>query len=352
MLNSRPQEGVRLSTSSRRARVLITASMLIGAVACGTGSEEPSVESPRSLTIYSGRAERLIGPIVARFTEATGIPTQVRYGGTAEMAATLMEEGEASPADVFIGQDGGALGALAEAGLAVTLPDALLQTVESRFRAPDGRWLGLSGRPRVVVYNTERVTPDDLPQRLEDVTDPHYRGLFGLAPTNASFQAHMAVYGVANGMDALAELLAGIVANEPATYDGNSAIVRATIAGEIDWGLTNHYYLWQAMVQQPDAPAANFFMPLGDASSFVNVAGVAVVRDSTEAMALVEYLLGREGQEYFASETFEYPLAAGINPSPGLQPMAELRTPDINFQQVGAALADALRLIRESGLVP
>lgn len=327
-----------------------------GAGPAGEGGETASAggaagEAPAALTVYSGRNESLIGPILERFGDQTGIPVEVRYGETAELAATLLEEGAATPADVFISQDAAALGALAGDGMLQPLPADVRERLPTRFADPEGRWVGLSGRARVVVYNTEAMTSEELPQTLEEVADPRYRGRFGVAPLNGSFQAHMAVYRVLEGAAALDELLAGMVANEPRRYPKNSVIVAAVIAGEVDFGLVNHYYLWRALQEDPEAPAVNYFQPGGGASSFVNVAGAGVLSDRPEALELVRFLLADEAQRYFAEETYEYPLAGTVEPAADLPPLAGLATPDVDFSQAAAALPETLTAIDESGLV-
>lgn len=320
----------------------------------GCGGEEASAPadlSDASLVVYSGRNESLIGPLLERFEAATGVEVKARYGETAEMAATLLEEGANSPADVFISQDAAALGAVAAAGRLEELPETVLGRVPERFRSPEGHWVGLSGRARSVVYNTELVTEDELPTSLGAVTDPSYRGLFGIAPANGSLQAHLTVYGVVAGDDALRRLLEGIAANEPKAYPKNSAIVQAVIAGEVEWGLVNHYYLLRALSEQPDAPARNFFMSRGDASGFVNVAGAGLVRSSEAAIALVDFMLSEESQGYFAGETYEYPLVPGVEAAAGLTPIAELATPAVDFGAVSGALERTLTAINSAGLM-
>ncbi len=307
----------------------------------------------RVVTVYSGRNERLVGPLFERFEQESGIEVRVRYGDTAELAATLLEEGRATPADVFVSQDAGALGAVSRAGLLRPLPEEVLGRAPVRFTGGEpATWVGLSGRARSVVYNTGAVTPEELPQSLEEVADPRYRGRFGLAPANGSFQAHMAVYRVVHGPEALDRLLAGLAANEPRRYDNNRAIVDAVVAGEADFGLVNHYYLWRALQENPEAPGANYFLPEGDASSFVNLAGAGVTSDRPEAVELVRFLLSDESQRYFAEETFEYPVVAGIEPAGELTPLDELRTPEVDFAEVADALEPTLEQIRRSGLMP
>ena len=315
-----------------------------------TATSTAAAES-QSVVVYSGRNEKLIQPILDRFSKATGIKVQVRYGETAEMAATILEEGPRTPADVFIAQDAAALGALSKAGLFRPLPAELLQKVPAQYAGRNREWIGLSGRARVIVYNPEKITPADLPSDLEAVTSPRYKGRFGVAPTNASLQAQIAVYHALKGADATQKLLAGMVANEPRRYARNGAIVDAVIAGEVDWGLVNHYYLHQALAERPDAPARNHFMTGGGAAAFVNVAGAGIMKENPAAVQLIEYLLGEEAQRYFATETFEYPLVQGIDAAAGITPLSDLQQPDIDWSAVSDSLEPALELIRQSGLL-
>lgn len=326
--------------------ILLILSLVLLCIHCGPATT-PEAEP---LTLYSGRNARLIGPLLERFTRETGVEVQTRYGGTAELTATLLEEGAATPADLFLAQDAAALGALSREGRFITLDDELLQRVDSRYRSMRSDWIGVSGRARVIVYNTDLITEDALPTTLREVTAPRYRGRFGIAPTNASLQAHLALYAAIEGEEALDELLEGLVANEPGRYEKNSPIVQAVMAGEIEWGLVNHYYLLNALREQPDAPAANWFMN-GDATAgFVNLSGIGAISDDPRAVQLIEWLLEETAQRYFAEETFEYPLVDGIPADPSLPPLQMLSTPDIDFASVADRLERTLEQIDEAGL--
>lgn len=333
--------------------------VLLIASACGGSADRGDVEAELDaeqgvaagpLVVYSGRNKSLIEPLLERFEEQSGIEIEVRYGGTAELAATLLEEGERTPCDVFIGQDAAALGTLADAGLLRPLPPLILSRVADVYRSPDGDWVGLSGRARVVVYNSERVKPEELPQSLDQVADPRYRGRFGVAPANASFQAHMAAYRALKGGEALEALLGGMVANEARTYAKNSAIVEAVLQGEVDWGLVNHYYLWRALEEQPEAPGVNVFMSGDEISGFVNLAGAAMLDESPAALNLIAFLLSDEAQHYFAEETYEYPLVAGIEPSAQLNPLPQSSV-QLDVARLAAELEPTLEAIGRSGLL-
>jgi iron(III) transport system substrate-binding protein len=309
----------------------------------------------QSITVYSGRTEELVGPLIERFEAETGIQAEVRYGDTAELASQLLEEGANSPADVYFAQDAGALGAVTAAGLLEALPQELLDRVPQRFRSPDGRWVGLSGRARVVVYDTRELSEADLPDSILDFTDPSWRGRLGWAPTNGSFQAFVTALRVLEGEDVARTWLQGIVANEPRVYENNIAVVQGVANGEIDAGFVNHYYLLRFLAEQGEGfPARNYFMPGGDPGSLVNVAGVGIL-DSTNApdaaRRFIEFMLNDESQRYFAEQTHEYPLVAGIAGPAGMPALAELQTPEIDLSDLDD-LEGTLRLLTETGALP
>lgn len=336
------------------ASILLSA-VLGGSLGCApspdSGENPEASAAERSLVLYSGRSESLVGPLLATAERETGIRLEVRYGGTSELAATILEEGERSPADLFLSQDAAALGALSGRGRLQPLPAQILETVATRFRSGRGDWVGLSGRARTLVYEPSRIAEADLPQTLEDIGSAEYRGRFGIAPTNGSFQAHMAVYRAVNGAERLEELLASLAANEPQAYPKNSAIVEAVIAGEIDFGLVNHYYLWRAIQEDPSVTARNYFQPRGEASGFVNVAGIGALSSNPAASELVAYLLSDEAQSYFARETFEYPLVESVDPSVDLPALASVRSPDVDFSRVSEVFEETLQAIDRSGLI-
>lgn len=310
-------------------------------------------EGEGTVTIYSGRSEELVGPLLQQFTEASGIEVEARYGDTAEMANLILTEGENSPADVFFAQDAGALGAVAERGLLTALPNEVLDQVDERFRSRTGEWVGVSGRARVVVYNTETLSEADLPDSIFGFTDPEWSGRIGWAPTNGSFQSFVTALREIEGEDRAREWLEGIEANEPSVYEGNNPALDAVIAGEVDVAFINHYYLMQRLVEDPDAPAANYFLTDGDPGALVNVAGAGILdtsENSEAARELVEYLLSTDAQEYFATETKEYPLLEGVEPDADLPSLEEIGTPEIDLSDL-SDLDGTLELLQEVGIL-
>ena len=309
-----------------------------------------------SLTVYSGRSESLVDPLMKAFTEESGIEARVKYAGSTAIAATVLEEGNNTPADVVFLQDPGSLGSVAGAGLLAELPGETLSKVDSRFRSPQGHWVGTSGRARTVVYNTSAVDPEkDLPDSILDFTGPEWRGRVGWAPLNASFQAFVTAFRLKWGEDATREWLEGMHANDVKDYPNNSTTVAAVGQGEVDVGFVNHYYLLRFLEEQGEGfGARNHFLRGGDPGSLILVAGVGITKNARNregAEQFVEYLLSRSAQTYFSETTKEYPLAAGVEPEAGLPSLASLEPPDINLGDL-TDLRSTLSLLREVGIIP
>ncbi|MGH2731812.1 MAG: iron ABC transporter substrate-binding protein [Actinomycetota bacterium] len=315
------------------------------APACGQGPSSP-------LTIYSGRTENLVRPLLDRFVRETGIDIDVKYGDSPNLALLIAEEGKRSPADVFLSQSPGTVGFLDEKGLLEKLDPETLEDVDSRFEAPDGRWVGVTGRVRVLVYNQDLVKEEDLPDSIFDLTESRYRGAVGIAPTNASFQDFVTAMRQVAGEQTTRTWLGGMAANRSPIYPNNNAIVEAVARGEIPLGLVNHYYNQRWLRENPRAPSRNYIFPNADIGSMLLVSTVSVLDSSDEkerAARFVRFLLTREAQEYFAEETEEYPLAAGVKPVEGLPSLESIQLPDVDLGTLGE-LRQTEELIAESGL--
>ena len=307
-----------------------------------------------TLTIYSGRSESLIGPLLEQFTEDTGIEVEVLYGGTSAVANQILVEGENSPADVFIAQDGGALGALANEDMLIELPEETLERViDPAFVSPDGVWVGLSGRARVLVYNPELLEEQglELPESILDLTNEKWSGLVGWAPTNASFVSNVTAMRVLLGDEDTETWLADMIANNIQAYESNTPIVQAVIDGEIVAGLVNHYYLFRFLAEDPDIVTSLYFFPGGDPGSLINVAGAGILTTSDQqdlALELINYMLNDEAQAYFATETYEYPLVEDVEPSVDIPALEDIEAPEIDLSDLDD-LQGTLEMIEDSG---
>lgn len=336
----------------KKVSVLLLPLLAAGALAaCGGGGSGDGGE----LVVYSGRNENLVKPILERFAKKTGTDIRVKYGDTAELAATLLEEGEGTRADVFFSQDAGALAALASRGRLSALDEAVLAVVPDRFRDPAGNWVGVTGRARVLGYNTDNLSEADLPQSVFELTDPKWKGRVGAPPTNASFVAFVSALIEQEGRDRTKQFLEDLKANGLKTYDNNIVALEAVADGEVDVALVNHYYLYNEFEQRPNSPVANFYPGQGadGEGTFVNVAGLGMVEGTDrrdDAEALVEFLLSEEAQEYFSDETAEYPLRAGVEARSELPEIDDLKVIDVPLSELGKDLESSLDLLQEVGL--
>jgi len=309
----------------------------------------PAAPATDTLVIYSGRDEALVEPIISLFEEETGVNVDVRYGDSAELAAQLSEEGAASKADIFFAQDAGALGAVESQGLFIELPAEALDRVQPEYRSANDRWVGVTGRARVFVYNPELVT--ELPTSVLELAEPQWADRIAIAPTNASFQSFVTALRVINGDDVAASWLSGIATNAQ-RFEKNSQILEAVETGTVAAGLINHYYWFQREVE---VGAGNMtsrlaaFAP-GDAGNLINVAGVGVLSDNPRANEFVSFLLRDDIQRIFVTEVMEYPMVAGIDTPIGITPLSDIPRPDIDLSNLND-LKVTLELIRASGMI-
>jgi iron(III) transport system substrate-binding protein len=215
--------------------------------------------------------------------------------------------------------------------------------------------VGISGRARVVVYNTDALTPAELPADLSGFTDPAWQGRIGLPPTNGSFQTMVTGMREVWGEETTRAWLEGIVANDPVFYENNTAVVAAVGAREVEVGFVNHYYLYRFLSEEGEGfPARNHFLPGGGPGSLVMVAGagrLASGASEENAIRFLEFMLSAEAQQYFADETFEYPLIEGISVHPDLTPLSEMNAIDIPLGDL-ADLQGTVALLQEVGMLP
>jgi len=315
-----------------------------------------AIKNPGSLILYSGRSEKLINPIVEQFKEATGIQVKAKYGKTSEIAALILEEGSNSPADIFFAQDPGGLGAVAKADMFKTLDSSILDKVPSWARSQESLWVGLSGRARTVVYSTENnIFPAELPSSLEGFTDPNWKGRIGWAPNNGSFQAMVTAMRVKWGDEKTRAWLKGIQDNNPTVYLNNTSIVAAAAAGEIDLGFVNHYYLHRFIAEQGEEfGARNHHLNSSDVGTVILVAGAGILNTSKNeenAKKFLNFMLSTVAQQYFTSQSYEYPLVDGVKTNPRLTPLDEINKPSIDMASFDD-LDGTVELFRELGITP
>lgn len=323
----------------------------IAALALMTAAPLPALAD---ITLYSGRGESFVAPIIAAFTAQTGITVNTRYAGTAELAVLLGEEGANSPADLFWAQDATALGAVAPQF--APLPADLVEGVPAAYRDAENRWVATSGRGRVLAYSTERVDPETLPTTLAGLTDEAWRGRVAVAPTNGSFIAHVAALRVHSGDEAALAWLEALKANEPHIARNNTSILTAIADGQADIGLLNNYYLRRQLAADANFPVnQTLFATQGDIGNLLLVAGIGVLNSSAnadEAAQFIQFLLSPAAQQYFTSEANEYPVTGTAISTRGDISLDDVigAAPEVDLNAIGD-LEGTLELIRQAGLI-
>ena len=313
-------------------------------------------QTTEELIVYSGRSKSLVDPIIKQFEKESAIKVRVKYGNTAQLALTLMEEGKKSPADLFWAQDGGALGAISKNGLFTPLHAEILSVVPKKFQAAENQdWVATSGRARVVAYSTKYLKAEDVPSSVFDLTDPKWKGRVGWAPRNASFQSFVTAMRISVGQEKTEIWLRSMKDNGTKNYPKNTPIIQALAAGDIHVGLPNHYYLLRFKKANSKFPVNQKFFESEDIGNLVNVAGIGILKNSRQselAKKLVRYLLSPKAQQYFSSQVFEYAVTDQIIPNRQLLSLDQLirQSPAIDLGQLHDT-EGTLKLLQKVGLL-
>ena len=314
-----------------------------------------SIANEQELVLYSGRSESLVGPLVEQFEVQHGIKIRVRYGATTQLSIALHEEGRRSPADIFWAQDRGALDALDASGLLSTLSESIQQLRPTAFQPYPANWIATSGRARVLAYSPERVDKDTLPASIFDLTETVWQGRVGWAPTNASFQSFVTAMRTQYGDERTRAWLSEMKRNQAKSYGSNVPILQGIASGEIDLGITNHYYLHRLKDADAEFPVEQTAFEKGDIGNLVNVAGIGIVQASTNlnnAEKFIQFVLSKESQTFFAEETNEYPVIEGIVTASGLMDKDSVmaNAPELHLDRQDD-LQGTLQLMMEVGIL-
>jgi iron(III) transport system substrate-binding protein len=323
---------------------LVTA---LAATGC-SGDDGPSI------VVYNAQHEQLLEEIAPLFTEETGIEVELRNGDDAELSAQLIQEGDASPADVFLTENSPAMSAVEQEGLFAPLDAAATDPIPTQFRPESGLWTGFVARSTVLVYNPELVSEDELPASILDLAEPEYAGMVSFSPTGADFQAIVAAVLDLEGEDATRDWLAGLKSNGT-VYDGNNVVLEAVNAGESAIGIEYHYYWYrdQAESGENSDNSELYFFGDQDPGAFLSISGAGILKSSDnpeQAQQFVEFLTSEEGQQALAdSYALEYPLNPAVSLEPPVKPLSELEPPTVAVSDLdGETVID---LMTEAGFL-
>jgi len=328
--------------------------IIVASVLSGLALESFAAER---LVVYSGRAERLIKPVLDKFQEKTGIQIDLLSSKTTELVNRLQAEKDRTPADVFITNDAGSLERAREIGILRPLTLNIVdRVIPAQFRAPDNSWIGLSGRVWIIVYNTKQVKPSDLTSIL-DLADPRWKGKIAIPNSGSEYlQAGISVIKEAAGEEKAKKFLAGLRENGGnEVYGKSSQIVRAVAKGRVGLGIVNHYYIFRHLAKNPNAPIAPLIpdQQPGGMGAIMNVAGIGVVKHTKhldEATRLVTFLVSRAGQQLFADLNKEYPLHPEVSADHALPPRDSFRVAQVPLARLATLREPTMILIEEQGL--
>jgi iron(III) transport system substrate-binding protein len=319
----------------------------------GEGIDAAADSGPGNvLTVYA-RDQEISEPLFRLFEQRTGIKVRARVGDPVDLADQIVADGAGTPADVYFGPVGDALGTLSAAGRLASLSERQLARVPPAYRSPDGTWVGTSGRPHVVFYNADELGADDLPDSILGFADPTWRGRIGWDPTSRSLRDIVTELLLVRGEDAARLWLHGIQANRPAAFQGTNPILTAVSAGEIvDVGFGSYSYLPNLQADGHAANVAAKFYVGGALGGLLNMAGVGIIKGTRKpaaAGAFVDFMLSPEAGEYYARNAFEIPVVEGAVPPAGTPTPAELAVPGLDVRRFDR-LDAARRLLRQAGV--
>ncbi|NUR05713.1 MAG: iron ABC transporter substrate-binding protein [Nocardioidaceae bacterium] len=317
----------------RRLTAVLGAAVLSLSVLTGCSNDGPS------LVVYNAQHEELIDAVAKAFTEKTGIEVELRNGSDLELANQLVEEGDASPADVFLTENSPAMTLVDSKGLFTKLDQKTLDQVPAQYRPDDGEWMGFAGRSTVLVYNTSQVSQEQLPVSLMDLAKPEWKGKISFSPTGADFQAIVSAVLAEKGEAATKAWLEGLKANGT-VYDGNNVVLESVNAGETAAGVIYHYYWYRDREESGDNSDNTelHFFGNQDPGAFVSVSGAGVLKssdDKADAQEFVNFLASKDGQQVIAdSYALEYTLNPQVQLGRGVRPLSELDPPDVDVSDL------------------
>jgi iron(III) transport system substrate-binding protein len=331
--------------------------LLASACLLATLLQPMSAPSAEKLTVYSGRAERLIKPVLDEFSAKTGVHVSLLSSGTTELVNRLKAEGDRTPADLFITNDAGSLEQARVAGVLRPLNMREVErAIPPQFRAPDNAWIGLSGRFWIIVYNKTLVKPDEL-KSLLDLGDPKWKDRIAIPNAGSEYlQAGVSVIRATHGDAKTKQFLQGLKENAGGqVYQKSSQIVEAVAKGQASVGIVNHYYVYRHLAAQPSAPIAAFMPDQQETGmgAIMNVAGVGIVKSTKHpetAKLLVEFLVAQAGQKLFADLDKEYPLHPDVKADPALVERKTFRAAQVPLTRLAELREPTLTLIEQVGL--
>ena len=341
--------------SRRGGGAALALAVALGAVLLA-GCSTDSGGSADALTVYSGQHVQTTQALVADFERQTGIAVNIRSDDEDVLADQIVTEGSRSPADVYFTENSPPLQYLASKGLLASVDPSTLANTPSRFNSPDGKWVGVSARVSVMVYNTSLLKPSELPTSVMDLADPQWNGKIAIAGAETDFQPIITSIVRAHGEAAAVQWLEAVKANAGShDYPDNETITSEVNSGQVALGIINQYYWYREKPRWgPGMHSAIAYFAPHDPGYVIDVSGAAILKSSThqaEAQRFLAFLTSKEGQEIIAhSDSFEYPIASGVTTAQPETPFDQLQPNSITIPELGTG-AEAIKLLQEAQLL-
>ncbi|MDX8513198.1 iron ABC transporter substrate-binding protein [Mesorhizobium captivum] len=335
---------MKLALSTLAGAVALTASLIAA----------PAMAEDAGIIVYNAQHESLAKEWATGFTKETGIKVTLRNGGDSDFSNQIVAEGAASPADVFLTENSPAMALVEAAGLFAPVDADTLAQVPQEYQPSSGKWVGVAARSTVFVYNKDKLKEDQLPKSLLNLADPSWKGRWAASQAGADFQAIVSALLELKGEAATADWLKAMKENFTA-YKGNSTVMKAVNAGEIDGGVIYHYYYFgdQAKTGENSKNVGLHYFKNQDPGAFVSISGGGVLASSKhpkEAQAFLKWVTGKGGQEVLKTGTsYEYAVGKGAESNPKLVPLADLQAPKIDPTHLNSK--KVIDLMTQAGLL-
>jgi len=336
------------------SRVLSCFSLALLSSSIFLSTQSVAAENNEGIVVYNAQHENLVKSWVDGFTKETGIKVTLRNGDDSELGNQLVQEGSASPADVFLTENSPSMVLVDNAKLFAPLDAATLKQVPAEFRPAHGRWIGIAARSTVFVYNPAKLSEQQLPKSLMDLAKPEWKGRWAASPSGADFQAIVSAMLALKGEQATLEWLKAMKANFVA-YKGNSTVMKAVNAGQIDGGVIYHYYRFvdQSKTGENSKNTQLYYFKHQDPGAFVSLSGGGVLASSKhkeQAQAFIKWITGKEGQEQLrTNNAFEYAVGVNAASNPKLVPLKDLDAPKVEPSTLNSK--KVIELMTQAGLL-
>ena len=330
-------------------RNLALAAGLFGA-ACSPMAQS----APEGIVVYNAQHASLTQAWVNGFTSATGIKVTIRNGGDTELGNQIVQEGAASPADVFLTENSPAMALVDSAGLFAPVDADTLAQVGPNYRPAHGRWIGVAARTTVFVYNKRKLSAAQLPKSLLDLANPAWKGRWAASPAGADFQAIVSGLLELKGEVVTADWLKAMKENAK-LYKGSGVTMKAVNAGEVEAAVIYHYYRFgdQAKTGENSDNTSLHYFRNEDPGAFVSISGGGVLASSkrqVQAQAFLKWVTGKGGQDILRTgDSYEYAVGVGAQSNRNLVPLAELQAPKVEPSRLNSRKVSDL--MTQAGLI-